>query len=488
MKVCKLWLPALFLGLVGGAALICDTLYNGTGRGFFLSSDVCAAVFVISVVLLIIVGYVMSAMSRNIGLESTTPGKNPGAGIFGFISSASIIGLGVITMLSFGTSDSQFLAGLSAVLSMFGGIVLLYESCISFTGHNGMVKRPLLSFGPVLWCCGKLLVMFLNYQRVSLYAAVKYDVISTSLLLMFLFYHAMYLSQPEKPVALRRMTLYGIMYIACIAAVCGDIIVKMFVPSVASEGVDAIVIEPTISRILTCVSDISLAGYAAFFITGAHRNSVYKLIEDEEEESDEDTEFLGSLSEDKQEEAAAVSGGLVIEKEEHEEKPDTSEGSIDVLFSAAAQESKAETPADAGEAPAATMTYESVTEEPAAAPMTYENVTEEPAAAPMTYESVTEEPAAAPMTYESVAAEPETLPVTPQSAANEPADTAEAEKAAAPEAVQNESKSAAPNDLIEELEAHAEQDEQRELDEMFADSDEDYEELFKILDEMSGGE
>ena len=166
MKVCKLWLPALLLGLVGGAALICDTIFNGTGKGFFLNSDVCAAVFVISLALLVIIGFVMSAMSRNVGLESTSPGKNPGAGIFGFITSASIIGIGVITILSFSTADSQLFAGITAVLSVFGGIVLLYESCISFTGHNGMVKRPLLSFGPVLWCCATI-SMFLCMQLLN---------------------------------------------------------------------------------------------------------------------------------------------------------------------------------------------------------------------------------------------------------------------------------------------------------------------------------
>ena len=469
MKVCKLWLPALLLGLVVGAALICDTIFNGTGKGFFLNSDVCAAVFVISLALLVIIGFVMSAMSRNVGLESTSPGKNPGAGIFGFITSASIIGIGVITILSFSTADSQLFAGITAVLSVFGGIVLLYESCISFTGHNGMVKRPLLSFGPVLWCCAKLLVMFFNYQHVSLHAAVKYDVFSTALLLLFLFYHAMYLSQPEKPVALRRMTLYGIMYIACVAAVCGDIIVKMFVPGTATDGVDAIVVEPTISRILTCVCDISFAGYAALFIIGAHKNSVYKLVEGEEEE-DADTTFLDSLNEEKKEEAAATTGSIHVESEEHEEKPDTSEGSIDILFSGAAAAAATEDDAKPDD----------TTEEPETAPMTFDDIGEEPEAAPMTYESVSEEPENAPMTYESVAEESAESYEAKEEINEEPAADENTQVTKEPAAVSN--------DLIEELEAHAEQDEQREIDEMFADSDEDYEELFKILDEMSAEE
>lgn len=475
MKVCKLWLPALILGLIGSAALISDVVFNGTGRGFFLSSGVCAAIFVFSLAALLIIGFVMSGMSRKTGLESTAPGRNPGAGVFGFIASVAIIGSAVIGILSFSTSDSQLAIAASAILSLFGGVVLLYESCISFTGHNGMVKRPMLSFGPILWCCGRLVLMFINYQRISLYASVKYDIFSTALLLMFLFYHAMYLSQPEKPVALRRMTLYGIIYIACAVAVCGDLFTRMIVPVTVTDGVDSVVVEPTVSRILSCICDLSLACYAGFFIIGAHKNSVYTLIEDETEdgEEDPDTVFLGSLSSGKNEnETGKTSGGIVIENETGDDKKDeadTAEGSIDSLFRTAsaaalavddqptAEEPVIEAAPETNEsviADTASETKESVPEE--AAPETNESVTEE--AAPETNEPVTEE--AAPAAYE---------------AAKQP--IAENVKAYAPE-----------TDLIGELSEHAKIDEQKELDEMFSGSDEDYDELFRILDEMSAEE
>ena len=315
MKVKKLWIPALILGAVGAAALICDTLFNAQGKEFFLSSFLCTAVFVGALVLLVIIGYVMSAMSRNVEIQSSKPGRNIGAGIFGFIAAVALIGSSVIGILSFGSSGSQIWEGISVLFSMLGGIMMIYEACISFTGHNGMTKRRILSLGPVVWCCVRFTLMFINYHRISFSASVNFDIFSTALLLLFLYYHAMYLSWPEKTVALRRMTLYAILYAACAAAVYGFIITNMAVLPKAVNGIDVLVIEPTISRLLTCTADIAFALYAVFFVVGAHMNTVLTDAPDAEPE-DEDTKFLGSLNAVLYDEEESAD-----EKEESDRKP-----------------------------------------------------------------------------------------------------------------------------------------------------------------------
>lgn len=314
MKIRKLWLPTLIIGIIGGAALICDTIFNLSGSGFFLSSGVCGGIFIISLILSMIIAFGVSIAERNTDIKAV-PGKNVPAALFGFVASVSLIGSGVVNLLSLGASDSLAVTLIMCVLSLAGGIVMLYETCISYTGHNGMSKRKLLPLVTVFWALGRLVTMFMNYQHVSLYAAVKYDVFVVSLLLFFLYYQSLFLTETNPSLSVRRMSVYGIPLVVFGIIVCADMLLKMFMPHNAVEGVDSIVIEPTVSRILSCVGDIAFAGYAAFFIGGVNRSAVFT---EEEFEDDEDTEFLEELSGAKERRLKEEALAAEREKEEKE--------------------------------------------------------------------------------------------------------------------------------------------------------------------------
>ena len=260
MKLKFLWLPMVILTLIGGAAKICDTLFNLNGDGFFLNSTVCNFIFIISLALLLILGFVLSIADRKKNFTAT-PVKDTLCGIFGFIASVSLIGGGVISTLSLGTSSS--LAGdlIVCILTLFGGAVLLFESCISFTGHNSMAKMPVLTLAVPLWCCARFITLFVSYSKVSVHATEMFDIIFVALLLMFLFYQSMFFAQINVSTAVRKTIVYGMPFLMGALVVTIDIIIKMTMPQTVSN-VDTYIVEPTITRIISCVGDLALCGYA----------------------------------------------------------------------------------------------------------------------------------------------------------------------------------------------------------------------------------
>ena len=271
MKLKFLWLPMIILTLVGGAAKICDTLFNVNGDGFFLSSTACNFIFIISLVLLLILGYALSIADRK-KTFTAAPVKDNLCGIFGFIASVSLIGGGVISILNLGTSKA--LAGdlIVCLLTLFGGAVLLFESCISFTGHNSMAKMPVLALAVPLWCCARFIALFVSYSKVSVHATEMFDIIFVALLLMFLFYQSMFFAQINVSTAVKKTIVYGMPFLMGALVVTVDIIIKMMSPQTVSN-VDTYIVEPTISRIISCIGDLALCGYAVCLMKDIMKNA-----------------------------------------------------------------------------------------------------------------------------------------------------------------------------------------------------------------------
>ena len=260
MKLKFLWLPMVILTLIGGTAKICDTLFNVNGDGFFLNSTSCNFIFIISLALLLIVGFVLSIADRK-KTFTAAPVKDTLCGIFGFIASVSLIGGGVISMLNLGNSSSLAGDATVCILTLFGGAVLLFESCISFTGHNSMTKMPVLTLAVPLWCCARFIDLFVDYSKVSVHATEMFDIIFVALLLMFLFYQSMFFAQINVSTAVRKTIVYGMPFLMGALVVTIDIIIKMVIPQTASN-VDTYIVEPTITRIISCIGDLALCGYA----------------------------------------------------------------------------------------------------------------------------------------------------------------------------------------------------------------------------------
>ena len=495
MKTQKLWLPMIILGIIGGAAKIGDTVFNINGNGFFLSSDVCSLIFIATLILLFIIGFAMTVSDRKLGIEGK-PSKCVPAGIFGFLAAVGLFGSGVISLLSLGSSDSLAASFFMCAISLFAGIIMLYESCILFTGHNGLTKHPLATLALPLWACGRLIVLFIEYSKVSIRATEMFDVISAAFLLLFLFYQSMYFAELNPKLSIRRATLYGILFFICALITTADILIKMIFPAPQIAGIDSQVIQPTISRVLSCITDIAFIGYSLFFVISMDKNA--KISDEPEDTEDDDSEFLGRILTssdespeelspeklfDKQHAPSVFTGAKLRFDDGNTDKPDEEipvkaelyEMEDTGSYPSAAEESFEVNHTDETETAPALEEINEPTGEPAAV-FTNENtepsvgqITEQPTDAAPDSSSPALEPVSEPQTIfeeETPAAYAETEPVT-------------AEKIVPPTAEPAMEEYAADDDLYDDLLSSA--------DDPFDDdkSDADYEEIFRMLDEMT---
>lgn len=284
MKLRKLWIPAVLLLLIGGGAKICDTIFNVYGNGFYFDSYVCNCVFNASFLLLLLIGWILSIADHKQKFESNVQ-KDFICGMFGFIASVLIIGTGVLTLLEL--DNSKMVDSIFAILT---GMILLYESCISFTGHNGMKKIPIIALFVPVWCCMRFIALFKEYAHRSLYSVELYDIIALAFLLLFLFYQAMYLAGLNNTTAVRKSAVYGTMFTVVGLAACADLFIKMFYPQPAASNIDTQIVEPTLINILTYAGDAALCFYAAFFAKDALKGAELSLRQaayDADDDNDE---------------------------------------------------------------------------------------------------------------------------------------------------------------------------------------------------------
>ena len=284
MTLKKLWIPALIFTLIGGSAKICDTVFNVYGDGFIFSSMVCNWIFSVCAALLLLTGWILGIADRKKVFE-VQPQKNIFCGLFGFISSVAVIGWGIITLLSENANVAQ------CILAIIGGAVLLYESCISFTGHNGLAKMPVVSLLVPIWCCSRFFSVFVEYTHRSVAATEIFDIVAVAALLMFLFYQSMFFAGINNTTAVRKSTIYAMVFIMLGLTVSADLFIKMSMPSNAVAGIDSEIILPTLSNILMYAGDVALCIYALLFslsnIKAADKTAVIPEPEEEPEKKSE---------------------------------------------------------------------------------------------------------------------------------------------------------------------------------------------------------
>ncbi len=285
MKLKNLWLPTVIFTLVGGLAKICDTIFNVHGDGFFLSSAVCNWIFAGSFIILLILGYIFSALDSKKDFHAV-PVKNKVTGVFGFTASVMIIAGGVLSILKIGESEAIIFDILNCIIMIAGGGILLFESCISFTGQNGMKKAPALSLLVPMYVCLRFVGIFSGYTAKSILATEMFDIVAAAFLLLFTLYQAMFFSDVNNTIAVRKASVYGSAFIMCGLVVAIDMLIKMTYPSVVTN-IDTEIIEPTLTNIITCLGDMALCGYAVYFIKDIQKSAEETLTDtpDETEET-----------------------------------------------------------------------------------------------------------------------------------------------------------------------------------------------------------
>ena len=207
MKLKKLLIPAVLLFLVGGAAKICDTVFNTLGEGFFLSSQACNLTLAAAFLVLYVLAFALSIADRKKSFK-TVPTKSMICGVFGFIASVALIGGSVVRILSGGTDNL-----VESITGIIAGFLLLYESCISFTGMNGMRKMPVAALILPVWGCIRFIMLFVDYTQKSLKATELFDIVAIGFMVMFLFYQSMFFAGINNRLAVRKAVVYGSVFI-----------------------------------------------------------------------------------------------------------------------------------------------------------------------------------------------------------------------------------------------------------------------------------
>ncbi len=316
MKLKHLWPFMLVMTIIGGGVKIGDTICTLNGNEFFIDSSYCNIIFIGAIVLCLIVGYIMSFIDRKKTFD-IEPQKNTFGGFFGFITSVALIGGAVISLLGLGSSKSFSADLIYCLLTLFGGGVLLFQSCVLFTGSNSMKKVPILALAVPLWGCARLISLFMEYTKVSIQCTEMFDIISVVLLLMFLFYQSTFFANINKDVAVRKMIVYGVTFVMSTVIVTADLIIKKVFAN-----------ELTVSNVLTYVSDIAFCGYALCLMASILKSAkVYDENDDDEDFSDDEPKNVkkSKLIEDDMadgEKSEPIAKKLIIEeKPEPTEKP-----------------------------------------------------------------------------------------------------------------------------------------------------------------------
>ena len=318
MKLKKLWIPMFILTVIGGCAKICDTLFNVHGEGFFLDTAVCNGILVGCIVLMLLLGLIFGALDKKVELNAK-PSKNILTGIFGFISSVMLVGGSVINLLSM--SDASIATMVGHLLVAVAGCVLLFESCISFTGTNGMKKVPLLTLLVPLGIAARFIMLFATYKSRSVMSMEIFDMVADALLLMFFLYQSMFYAGVNNSLAVRKTNVYGYTFFIAGLVVAVDLFIKMSYPMTVTN-VDTEIVEPTLINIMNGVCYISLSIYALCML--------YDMQKAPKEQSDEDDDddYFGELEADSSNMTEPVKNTLTYEATkdaENEEEQDITE-------------------------------------------------------------------------------------------------------------------------------------------------------------------
>ncbi|MGN0536865.1 MAG: hypothetical protein ACI4M3_02675 [Acutalibacteraceae bacterium] len=276
MKVKYTGIPLIILLLIGGGLKLCQTIFAARSTDFFLSEDMTTLCVASCIGLMLIIAIILAMCDHKKPVVNRVS-KNVPAAIFGFVATVAILGnsaLKVITLVTAG-SDSIFGDVLSIFISLFGGIILLYENCILFTGINKMKNTQLLALCVPLWFCSRLVTLYAEYSKLAIRHTEIFDIVAVALMAIFFFHQSVYFAElPEKrsPV---KLFVFGTPMVLCTLISTADMITKNVIKNSWTD-----------SSIVQYVGDIAIALYAVCLMYGALKSHTPEQLQPEENETD----------------------------------------------------------------------------------------------------------------------------------------------------------------------------------------------------------
>lgn len=312
MKVKYTGIPLIILLLIGGGLKLCQTIFAARSTDFFLSADMTTLCVACCIGLMLAIAVILAMCDHKKPVANRVT-KNIPAAIFGFVATIAILGTSALKVIALVTTGSDSLFGdvLSIFISLFGGIILLYENCILFTGINKMKNTQLLALCVPLWFCSRLVTMYAEYSKLAIRQTEIFDIIAVALMAIFFFHQSVYFAElPEKrsPV---KLFVFGTPMVLCTLISTADMITKNIIGNSWTDNL-----------IVQYVGDIAIALYAVCLMYGALKNQTPE--QPQKEENKADTPSAEEVQEAlKQEEKKPIVIQKTPETEEKEEEEET---------------------------------------------------------------------------------------------------------------------------------------------------------------------
>lgn len=269
MKIKYTSIPLLVLLLIGGGLKLCQTIFAAYSMDFFLSADMTTLCVACCIGLMLVIGIILSLCDRQKPVVNQVS-KNIPASMAGFVASVAILGTSALKIISLVTNGSASLFGdvLSVFISLFGGIVLLYENCILFTGINKMKNTQLMALCVPLWFCSRLVSLYSSYAAVAIRRTEIFDFVAVALMAIFFYHQSVYFAElPQKRTPIKLFVFGAPMVIAAVVSTA-DLITKSVISNAWTD-----------TAIVQYVGDLAIAFYAVFLMYGALRTQKAETAE-----------------------------------------------------------------------------------------------------------------------------------------------------------------------------------------------------------------
>ncbi len=276
MKVKYTGIPLIILLLIGGGLKLCQTIFAANSMDFFLSADMTTLCVACCIVLMLVITIIFSLCDRKKSVVNHIS-KNIPAAIFGFVATVAILGTSALKVISLVTvgSDSIFGDILSIFIALFGGVVLLYENCMLFTGINKMKNFQLLTLCVPLWFCSRLVTMYAEYSTVAIRQTEIFDIVAVAFMAIFFYHQSVHFAELHEKRTPVKLFIFGMPMVLCSFIYTADMITKGILTNTWTD-----------SAIVQYVGDIAVALYALCLMYGAVKSNISKQTQAKELKAD----------------------------------------------------------------------------------------------------------------------------------------------------------------------------------------------------------
>src|SRR5574344_681835 len=192
MKIKYSWIPFIPVAFISVFLRVYQVMFvqNGMDTGF-LSSAAIWTIYTALVILLILFLIIFTAADKQTSPKYSI-GKNFFAGLFALVTGLLLIyggGVGFVDVT--GSTVTTVMAILDNLFSLIGGVMFLIIGVSCVTGKNKTQKSKIAMILPVIWCCIRLVYVFMTYTTQAVHSIDMTNLFYIAFSVLFLYNFAL---------------------------------------------------------------------------------------------------------------------------------------------------------------------------------------------------------------------------------------------------------------------------------------------------------